>query len=63
MVIVLDRLTIKQLQEVVADAEVLLRKRREQQALAEQEALNPAPARTPHRAPSIHYRHRPSASE
>ena len=32
MAIVLDHLTVPQLQDVIADAEVLLRKRREQQA-------------------------------
>ncbi|MBZ2190120.1 hypothetical protein K8B33_13510 [Alcanivorax sp. JB21] len=32
MAIVLDNLTVPQLREVIADAEVLLRKRREQQA-------------------------------
>ena len=63
MAIVLDRLTVKQLQEVIADAEVLLKKRREQQARAEAEARKPAPADTPHRAPAIQYRLRPSARD
>ncbi|KAF0810646.1 hypothetical protein A167_00525 [Alcanivorax sp. S71-1-4] len=63
MAIVLDRLTVKQLQEVIADAEVLLKKRREQQARAEAEARKPAPVDTPHRAPAIQYRVRPSARD
>lgn len=63
MAIVLDRLTVKQLQDVIADAEVLLKKRREQQARAEAEARKPAPVDTPHRAPTIQYRLRPSARD
>ena len=50
MAIVLDNLTIPQLKDVIADAEVLLRKRREQQARAQQaaaEAANQAEARKP----------------
>ncbi|WP_111655760.1 hypothetical protein [Isoalcanivorax indicus] len=48
MAIVLDNLTVPQLKEVIADAEVLLRKRREQQAReAEAQARVQAQANAP----------------
>ncbi|MBA3979870.1 MAG: hypothetical protein C0462_04625 [Alcanivorax sp.] len=46
MAIILDHLTVPQLKEVIADAEVLLRKRREQQA-RETEAQARAQAQAP----------------
>ncbi|MCH8543853.1 MAG: hypothetical protein LAT61_09810 [Alcanivorax sp.] len=50
MAIVLDHLTVPQLQEVIADAEVLLRKRREQLA-RETEAETRAQAQAQASAP------------
>ncbi|MEY1661130.1 hypothetical protein [Isoalcanivorax beigongshangi] len=56
----LDRLSIQQLEDIIADAEVLLEKRRQQ---AEQAPPAHTLARAHGQAPQISYRGRPSARD